>query len=43
MYDKPVGMGLLGPEILPDQVEPRIRPYAQAAAEALYKMNNITI
>ncbi|MFZ2681786.1 MAG: 6,7-dimethyl-8-ribityllumazine synthase [Patescibacteria group bacterium] len=32
---KPVGVGILGPEILPDQIEPRLLPYAKAAAEAL--------
>ena len=42
-HNKPVGMWLLWPEILPDQIEPRIRPYAQAAAKALYEMYNISV
>ncbi len=32
---KPVGMGILGPEILPEQIAPRLLPYARAAVEAL--------
>lgn len=35
---KPVGMGILGPEILPEQIEPRLRPYARAAVEAVTKL-----
>jgi 6,7-dimethyl-8-ribityllumazine synthase len=35
---KPVGIGILGPEIFPSQIEPRIRPYARAAAEAAIRM-----
>lgn len=35
---KPVGVGILGPEILPEQIEPRLLPYAKAAAEALATM-----
>ncbi len=35
---KPVGVGILGPEILSDQIEPRLLPYAKAAAEALAVM-----
>ncbi len=34
-FMKPVGMGILGPEILPEQIEPRLLPYARAAVEAL--------
>jgi 6,7-dimethyl-8-ribityllumazine synthase len=37
-YMKPVGMGILGPEIMPDQIPPRVVPYAIAAAEAAIKM-----
>lgn len=36
--NKPVGMGILGPEILPEQIEERLLPYARAAVEALKKM-----
>ena len=35
---KPVGVGILGPEILPEQIEPRLLPYAKAAADALAAM-----
>lgn len=35
---KPVGVGILGPEILPEQVEKRLLPYAKVAAEALVAM-----
>src|SRR3989338_6298063 len=27
-FMKPVGVGILGPEILPEQIAPRLRPYA---------------
>ena len=33
-FMKPIGLGILGPEILPDQIEPRLRPYAKKAIEA---------
>ncbi|NRF28144.1 6,7-dimethyl-8-ribityllumazine synthase [Vibrio coralliilyticus] len=32
---KPVGVGILGPEIHPSQMLSRVKPYAKAAAEAL--------
>ena len=35
---KPVGMGILGPEIFPSQIPARVEPYARAAAEAAIKM-----
>lgn len=35
---KPVGVGILGPEILPEQIEPRLLKYAKAATEALAVM-----
>src|SRR3990167_8575825 len=34
-FMKPVGMGILGPEILPEQIPTRLRPYARAAVAAL--------
>ena len=37
-YMKPVGIGILGPEIFPSQIEPRTRPYARAAAAAAIRM-----
>ncbi|MDE0976894.1 MAG: 6,7-dimethyl-8-ribityllumazine synthase [Arenicellales bacterium] len=35
---KPVGIGILGPEILPDQIPPRLVPYAQDAVRAVHAM-----
>ena len=35
---KPVGMGILGPEIFPSQIPARYKPYAAAAAKAAIKM-----
>jgi 6,7-dimethyl-8-ribityllumazine synthase len=37
-FMKPVGMGILGPEILPDQIPQRVKPYAEAAVRAVAKM-----
>jgi 6,7-dimethyl-8-ribityllumazine synthase len=35
---KPVGVGILGPEIQPSQIAPRLRPYAAAATRAVAAM-----
>ncbi len=35
---KPVGVGILGPEILPDQIQSRLRPYARHAVLAVRSM-----
>jgi len=35
---KPVGVGILGPEILPEQIQPRLRPYAKEALIATAQM-----
>lgn len=35
---KPVGVGILGPEIQPSQIPARIRPYAAAAVRAVAAM-----
>lgn len=37
-YSKPIGLGVLGPEILPDQIEPRVLPYARKAVVATADM-----
>lgn len=37
-YSKPVCMGVLGPGIEPDQIEPRLLPYAKKSVEALATM-----
>ena len=38
---KPVGVGILGPEILPSQIPSRIRPYAKAAISAVHVMFDV--
>lgn len=35
---KPIGLGVLGPEILPDQIPPRLEKYAKAAVSAVSAM-----
>lgn len=37
-FMKPIGLGILGPEILPDQIEKRLRPYAREAVIATAQM-----
>ncbi|MBT4856674.1 6,7-dimethyl-8-ribityllumazine synthase [Candidatus Uhrbacteria bacterium] len=37
-YSKPVCLGVLGPGIEPDQIEPRLLPYANKSIEALSMM-----
>ena len=37
-FMKPIGFGILGPEILPEQIEKRVKPYAKAAVDAVAKM-----
>jgi 6,7-dimethyl-8-ribityllumazine synthase len=37
-FMKPVGMGILGPEIMPSQIAPRLKSYAAAAVEAVAMM-----
>lgn len=34
-FMKPIGLGVLGPDIDPDQMPPRAKPYAKAAVEAV--------
>ena len=40
-FMKPIGMGILGPEILPDQISPRLKPYAKGAVLAVKAMLSI--
>lgn len=35
---KPIGMGILGPDIMPSQIAARVRPYAKAAVVAVKVM-----
>lgn len=37
-FMKPIGLGILGPEILPEQIPPRLDGYARAAIAATAKM-----
>ena len=37
-FMKPVGIGILGPEILPEQINPRLLPHARQAVLAVVKM-----
>ena len=37
-YKKPVGIGVIGPEVLPEQIEPRLLPHAKSAVEAVGTM-----
>jgi 6,7-dimethyl-8-ribityllumazine synthase len=42
-FEKPVGMGILGPGIEPRQIKPRLRPYAKAAVDAVAKMLSLKV
>ena len=33
-YSKPVTLGVIGPEVLPEQIQPRLEPYARKAMKA---------
>ena len=37
-FMKPIGLGILGPEILPEQIPPRLNGYAKAAVSAVANM-----
>ncbi len=40
-YMKPVGIGILGPEVLPDQIPSRLIPFARAAVRAAAHMMGV--
>jgi len=40
-FEKPIGVGILGPEILPGQIKPRLAPYAKDAVLAVWEMLNL--
>ena len=42
-FSKSLGVGILGPEIQPEQIQQRLHPYAKAAVVALYKMLNLKL
>lgn len=37
-YDKPIGMGIIGPGAKPQHIEPRIEPHARAAIACISEM-----
>jgi len=37
-WDKPVGLGIIGPGAEPEHIEPRLEPHARAAISAIYSM-----
>ena len=37
-YDKPIGLGIIGPGAEPEHIEPRLEPHARAAVSAVAKM-----
>lgn len=37
-FMKPIGVGILGPEILPEQIQPRLLPHARGAINAVAAM-----
>lgn len=37
-FMKPIGLGVLGPDILPEQITPRVRPYAKKSIVAIAEM-----
>jgi 6,7-dimethyl-8-ribityllumazine synthase len=39
-FDKPVGLGIIGPGAEPQHIEPRLEPHARAAIAAIAKMLN---
>lgn len=41
-FMKPVGVGILGPEILPSQIPARVKPYAKKAVEAVRRVLTTT-
>jgi len=39
-FDKPVGLGIIGPGAEPQHIEPRLEPHAKAAVKAITRMLN---
>jgi len=37
-YDKPVGLGIIGPGAEPEHIESRLEPHARAAVKAIQAM-----
>ena len=40
-FDKPIGLGIIGPGAEPQHIAPRIEPHARAAVAAVSKMNKL--
>ncbi|MBC28398.1 MAG: 6,7-dimethyl-8-ribityllumazine synthase [Euryarchaeota archaeon] len=39
-WNKPIGLGIIGPGAKPDHIEPRLEPHARAAIAAIAAMSN---
>jgi 6,7-dimethyl-8-ribityllumazine synthase len=37
-YDKPIGLGIIGPGAKPEHIDPRIEPHARAAIACIFEM-----
>ncbi|GIS27791.1 MAG: hypothetical protein CM15mP128_5500 [Methanobacteriota archaeon] len=40
-YNRPIGLGIIGPGADPEHIEPRLVPHARAAIEAVVHMLNV--
>ncbi len=40
-YEKPMGVGIIGPEVFPTQIEPRLEGATENAVNAVYEMLNL--
>ena len=40
-YNRPIGLGIIGPGVDPEHIEPRLVPHAKAAIEAVVHMLNV--
>lgn len=40
-YNKPIGLGIIGPGAEPHHIEPRLEPHARAAVKAVSVMHNL--
>jgi 6,7-dimethyl-8-ribityllumazine synthase len=40
-YNRPVGLGIIGPGADPEHIEPRLDPHAKAAIEAVVDMLDV--
>ena len=40
-YNKPIGLGIIGPGAEPHHIEPRLEPHARAAVKAVSVMHDL--